>query len=50
LLALGRSEAEAMSSLRFSLGSTTKPADIDRLIEVIPSVVTRARAAFSVKK
>ena len=50
LLALGRTEEEAMSSLRFSLGSTTTQAEIDRLVEILPSVVQRARAAFSVKK
>ena len=50
LLALGRSEEEAMSSLRFSLGTTTTQQDIERLVEVLPSVVSRARAAFSVKK
>jgi cysteine desulfurase len=50
LLALGCSEAEAMSSLRFSFGTTSTEGDVQRLVEVLPSVVQRAQAAFSVKK
>ena len=45
LLAMGRDEAEARSSLRFSLGRTNTPSDIDALVEAIGPVVERARAA-----
>ncbi len=45
LLAMGRSEAMARSSLRFSLGHTSAPTDVDRLIEALPPAVERARAA-----
>lgn len=45
LLAMGRSEAEASSSLRFSFGPTTDDAAIDRLLSALPQAVARARAA-----
>ena len=45
LLAMGRDEATARSSLRFSLGHTTTDADVDRLLSVLGPVVERARAA-----
>ena len=45
LLAMGRSDEHARSSLRFSLGHTTSPADIDALAEAIGPVVERAKAA-----
>jgi cysteine desulfurase len=45
LLAMGHDEARARGSLRFSLGHTSTPADVDALIDVIGSVVERARAA-----
>jgi cysteine desulfurase len=48
LLALGASEAEARSSLRFSLGHTSTPADVDALLDALPGVVERARRAGSV--
>jgi cysteine desulfurase len=48
LLALGASEAEARSSLRFSLGHTSTGDDVDALIDVLPAVVDRARRAGSV--
>jgi len=50
LLALGRTEDQAMSALRFSIGSQTTLSDIDRLIEVLPGVVEKARSAYQVKK
>lgn len=46
LLALGRSEAEASASLRFSLGWTSTDADVDALLAALPDAVARARAAF----
>ncbi|WP_312007889.1 hypothetical protein [Nocardioides alcanivorans] len=45
LLAMGCSEAEARSSLRFTLGHTTTAADVDRLVAAIGPAVERARAA-----
>ncbi len=45
LLAMGREEDEARSSLRFSLGHTSTGADIDRVLAEIVPVVERARAA-----
>ena len=45
LLAMGHDEARARGSLRFSLGHTSTPADVDALIDVIGPVVERARAA-----
>ncbi len=47
LLAVGQDEAEAKSSLRFSLGHTSVPGDVDALAEAIGPVVERARAAAS---
>jgi cysteine desulfurase len=45
LLAMGVPEVEARGALRFTLGATSTPADVERLIEVLPQVVERARAA-----
>jgi cysteine desulfurase len=45
LLAMGRDEAEARGSLRFSLGRTSTSADVDAVVEAIGPAVERARAA-----
>lgn len=45
LIAMGLDPIKARSSIRFSLGSTTTVADIDKLIAVLPDVVERARVA-----
>jgi cysteine desulfurase len=45
LLAMGADEATARGSLRFSLGHTSKPADVDAVAAVIGQVVERARRA-----
>ncbi len=45
LLALGRNAEEAKSALRFSIGRNTTDADIDRVLDVLPQVVERVRAA-----
>ncbi len=45
LLAMGCDDVQARHSLRFSLGHTTIPSDIDALVEAIGPVVERARAA-----
>ena len=43
LVAMGQDETTARSSLRFSLGHTSTPADVDALLEALPAVVERAR-------
>ena len=43
LLAMGCSEADATSTLRFSLGWTSTDADVDVAIAALPEVVDRAR-------
>ncbi len=48
LLAMGRDDEQARSSLRFSLGHTSTQADVDALAEAIAPVVERARAAGAV--
>ena len=45
LLAMGHDEERARSSLRFSLGHSSQPADVDALVEAIGPVVERARTA-----
>ncbi|NUS50269.1 MAG: cysteine desulfurase [Nocardioidaceae bacterium] len=45
LLAMGCDPDQARHSLRFSLGHTTTPGDVDALVEAIGPVVERARAA-----
>ena len=45
LLAMGCDDDQARHSLRFSLGHTSTPADVDALVEAIGPVVERARAA-----
>ncbi len=45
LLAMGRDDATARSSLRLSLGRTTTAADVDAVVAAIGPVVERARAA-----
>jgi cysteine desulfurase len=43
LLAMGLTEREAESSLRFSLGKPTTDAEVDYCLEKIPEVITRLR-------
>jgi cysteine desulfurase len=45
LLAMGRDDEQARSSLRFSLGHTSTATDVDALAAAIAPVVERARAA-----
>ncbi len=45
LLAMGRAEATARGSLRFSFGHTSTKDDVDRVVEAIGPAVERARAA-----
>jgi cysteine desulfurase len=46
LLAMGRTPDEATQSLRFSMGWTTTPSDVDRLVAVLPEALLVARSAF----
>ena len=48
LLAMGRSDSDARSSLRFSLGHSSTRADVDALLAVLPDAVARANAAGTV--
>jgi cysteine desulfurase len=45
LLAMGHDEPRARSSLRFSFGHTSTQADVDAVVDALPAVVERARAA-----
>ncbi|GGR62054.1 cysteine desulfurase [Nocardioides luteus] len=45
LLAMGQTDEQARSSLRFSLGHTTTADDVDRLVAAIGPAVERGRAA-----
>ncbi|MBB6351596.1 cysteine desulfurase family protein [Nonomuraea muscovyensis] len=45
LLAMGAEPAAARGSLRFTLGHTSTRDDVDRLVEVLPAAVERARRA-----
>ncbi|MGI5178450.1 cysteine desulfurase family protein [Dactylosporangium sp. CA-152071] len=49
LIAMGAGDAEARSSLRFTLGHTSTEADVDALVAALPAVVERARRAGAVK-
>ncbi len=45
LLAMGRSPAQALASLRFSVGHGVDEAQIDRTLALLPDLVARAREA-----
>jgi cysteine desulfurase len=45
LLAMGYSEADARSALRFSLGHSSTPGDVASLAAALPDAVHRAKAA-----
>jgi cysteine desulfurase len=44
LIAMGRTEAEASGSLRFTLGTSTTEAEVDQLLDILPGLVATARA------
>ena len=48
-MAIGLSEDETTSSLRFSLGDSNTEAEIDKLALVIASVVEKSRSAANKK-
>ncbi|MGA4668535.1 cysteine desulfurase family protein [Propionibacteriaceae bacterium Y1923] len=45
VLAMTGSPADASSSIRLSFGWETSPEEVDRLVEVLPGIIGRARAA-----
>jgi cysteine desulfurase len=45
LIALGRTEDEAIGTLRLSLGAQSTQADVARVLDVLPAVVEKARLA-----
>lgn len=45
LMAMGRSEEIALSSIRFSIGPNNSETEIDKLLEVLPAVIEKARLA-----
>ena len=47
LVAMGRSERDSRSTLRFSLGATSTEADVALLLAALPETLTRARRAGS---
>jgi cysteine desulfurase len=49
LLAMGADDDRARSSLRFTLGHTSTPADVDALLAALPAAVERARRATAFK-
>ena len=49
LQAMGATDDRARSSLRFSLGHTSVPEDVDALIAALPAVVERARRAGALR-
>lgn len=44
LLAMGLSHEQAHGSLRFSLGKWTTEEDVERVLDVLPSIITKLRA------
>jgi cysteine desulfurase len=40
---MGRSEADAIGTLRFSLGAQSTDNDVQKVLNVLPDVVKRAR-------
>ncbi|MGB2567488.1 cysteine desulfurase family protein [Micromonospora citrea] len=49
LIAMGADHDRARSSLRFTLGHTSTPAEVDALIAALPAAVERARRAASLR-
>jgi cysteine desulfurase len=46
---MGLDTDAASSGLRVSVGHTTTPEDIERLVEALPDVIDRARGAAAVR-
>ncbi|WP_091554519.1 cysteine desulfurase family protein [Micromonospora pattaloongensis] len=49
LLAMGADDDRARSSLRFTLGHSSTPADVDALVAALPAAVERARRAGAIR-
>jgi cysteine desulfurase len=49
LLAMGADDDRARASLRFTLGHTSTPADVDELVAALPAAVERAHRAGMIK-
>jgi cysteine desulfurase len=49
LLAMGADDDRARSSLRFTLGHTSTPADVDAVVAALPAAVDRARRAGAIR-
>ena len=49
LLAMGADDSVARSTLRFTLGHTSTPADVDALVAALPGAVERARRAGALR-
>ncbi|MGA3174212.1 MAG: cysteine desulfurase family protein [Syntrophorhabdales bacterium] len=47
LVAMGLSPTAARSSLRFTMGRQTRESDVENLLDVMPSVVTRCRRNYN---
>jgi cysteine desulfurase len=45
LLAMGHDDKSARSTLRFSLGASTSQEEVDKALEILPSVIASARVA-----
>jgi cysteine desulfurase len=45
LLAMGRTPAQARGSLRFSFGPSNTPAEVERVVALLPALVARVREA-----
>jgi cysteine desulfurase len=43
LLAIGLTELDARATIRFSLGWTSTPEDVDRALAIVPPLVERVR-------
>jgi cysteine desulfurase len=50
LLAMGRSEAEASATIRFSLGFTTTSSEIEAVVRIVPRVATSLASAGTVQE
>jgi len=50
LIAMGMDEADARSSLRFTLGHTSSASDVDALLAALPAAVERARVAPGLRR
>jgi len=50
LAAMGLDRADALASIRLSLGFASSPADVDRVLDVLPTAVAQLRGAVGVSR